>query len=127
MSIVATVTAAFLTMAAAQPAPRCPAQEGQAIAGPWGLTVCEKPTRVTVVMYEEPQVGVRAAAVDPGGALARAGLAADDVIYRVADTRVSTGKDVIAALGDTARAHGLTVNFWRNGKPYLVRVWGERR
>lgn len=126
MSIVATATAALLTMAAAQAAPRCSAQEGQAIAGPWGLTVCEKPTRVAVVMYEEPQPGVRAAAVDPGGALARAGLATDDVIYRVAGTRVSTGKDVVAALGEAATARGLTVNFWRNGKPYLVRVWSER-
>jgi S1-C subfamily serine protease len=124
MSIVATVTAAFLTMAAAQPAaPRCPADEGPALAAPWGLTVCERPARVPVVMYDEPQPGVRALAVTAGGVLARAGLAPGDVIYQVAGTRVTTGKDVVAAIGDPATAHGLTVSFWRSGKPYLVRVW----
>jgi S1-C subfamily serine protease len=123
MSIVATVTAALLTMAAAQPAPRCPAGEGRELSGPWGLTVCEQATRVAVVMYDEPQPGVRAAAVVPDGALGRAGLAAGDVIYQVAGVRVTTGEGVIGAIGDPGRARGLTINFWRNGKPYLVRVW----
>lgn len=127
MSIVATVAAAFLTVAAAQPAvPKCSAEEGKALAGPWGLTVCERPTRVTVVMYDEPQPGVRAAAVAADGPLARAGLAANDVIYQVRGVRVSAGADVIAALGDTNTAYGVTVSFWRNGKPYLVRVWNGR-
>ncbi len=123
MSIAATVTAALLTMAAAQPAPRCSAEEGRGLPGPWGLTVCERATRVTVVMYDEPQPGVRAVAVASDGALGRAGLAAGDVIYQVAGIRVSTGADVVAAIGSPDRAHGLTVSFWRNGKPYLVRVW----
>jgi S1-C subfamily serine protease len=127
MSIVATVTAALLTVSAAQPAaPRCPADEGPALPAPWGLTVCERPARVPVVMYDEPQAGVRALAVAADGVLARAGLAAGDVIYQVAGARVTTGKEVVAAIGNPVGAHGLTVSFWRGGKPYLVRVWTAR-
>lgn len=127
MPIAAAMTVALLTMTVAQAAPRCPAGEGAAVPGPWGLTVCEKPTRVPVVMYDEPQPGVRALVVAPDGVAARAGLAAGDVIYQVAGVRVSAGADAVAALGDTARTHGLTISFWRNGRPYLVRVWTDGR
>lgn len=124
MPLAATVTAALLTLASAQPATaRCPADEGPALPGPWGLTVCDKPARVPVVMYDVPQPGVRAAGVAVDGLLARAGLAAGDVIYQVAGSRVTTGREVLEAIGDRRAAHGFTVSFWRNGKPYLVRVW----
>lgn len=126
MSIAATVTAAFLSVAAAQPAAaRCPADEGTALAGPWGLSVCERAARVPVVMYDAPQAGVRAVAVAAGGLLTKAGLAPGDVIYQVAGVRVTTGKEVLAALGDPAHASGLTISFWRGGKPYLVRIWTD--
>jgi S1-C subfamily serine protease len=127
MPLVATLAVAFMTLSAAQAAPACPAAEGPAVAGPWGLTMCDRPTRVPVVMYDEPQPGVRVLAVVADGPLGRAGLAADDTIYQVAGIRVTTGRDALAAFGDTTNARGLTVSFWRDRKPYLVRVWAERR
>jgi S1-C subfamily serine protease len=126
MPLVATLAVAFVTLSAAQPAPTCPAGEGPAVAGPWGLTMCERPTRVPVVMYDEPQSGVRVLAVAANGPLGGAGLAAGDTIYQVAGVRVTSGKDALAAFGDTAHAKGLTVSFWRDRRPYLVRVWAER-
>lgn len=126
MLLAAAVTAAVVTLSAAQPAPACPADEGPPVPGPWGLTMCERPTRVPVVMYDEPQPGVRVLAVAANGPLARAGLAAGDTIYQVAGIRVTTGKDALAAFGDTTNAKGFTVSFWRDRKPYLVRVWAER-
>lgn len=126
MSMLLSATLALSMTVAAQPAvARCPADEGPAVAAPFGLTVCERPARVPVVMYDEPQPGVRVATVTPDGLLGRAGLAAGDVIYQVAGVRVEAGKAVATAAGDPAQARGLTVSFWRNGKPYLVRVWAE--
>ena len=118
MSIVTSlVAAAFMTMGATQVAPACPSSEGPAVAGPWGLTVCERPARVPVVMYDNPQPGVRVQAVTADGPLGRAGLSAGDVIYQVAGVRVTTGKEALAAFGDTKNAKGLTVSFWRDRKP----------
>lgn len=101
----------------------CPPGEGAAVTGPWGVTLCERPASVRVVMHDDPQAGVRVAAVTPGGILQTAGLTAGDVIYQVAGVRVTTAKAVLDVVGNGSRATGLTISFWRDGKPYLVRVW----
>lgn len=124
MTIAAVLTAAVLTIAQ-PPAARCPAGEGEALGGPWGLSVCEKPVQVSVVMYDTPQAGARTVAVADDGLLRAAGLLPGDVIYQVAGVRVRTGREVLAAIGEPSKASGLTVSFWRDGKPYLVRIWAD--
>jgi hypothetical protein len=110
---------------AATPAqkPECPAQEGAALATRFGLTVCDGAAATKVITHEDPQHGARIIALDPEAAGAQEGLVAGDIIYQVAGTRVESGKAAVTAL-DAARDERIVlINFWRNGAPFIVRIW----
>lgn len=93
------------------------------VSGPQGLTLCKQTVKVPVVTHDEPQAGIRVAALSANSPLADAGLVAGDVIYRARFTRVSTADELLTTLGDVSSESGLTINFWRGEKPYLIRVW----
>jgi S1-C subfamily serine protease len=101
----------------------CEGGTSAVVEAPRGLTLCRDTVKVPVVTHDEPQAGVRVAALDADSPFARAGLTAGDVIYRVRFTRVTTADEVLKALGGLKVEHGLVVNFWRGDQPYLVRVW----
>ncbi len=80
----------------------------------------------------EPQAGVRVVAVVASGPAAKAGLAANDVIYLVNGVRVESGTDAVARLvrGADPKASNslrLQINFWRDGLPFIVRIPLESR
>jgi S1-C subfamily serine protease len=110
----------------ASPAAVCPELEGKAVPGPQGLTFCSGTARVEIRAAEEPQDGVRIAAVAPGSAAESAGFKPDDVVYRVGGEWVSTGADAVKRLEALRPAQEAVVNFWRDGLPFLIRVRGER-
>lgn len=101
----------------------CEGGASAVVEAPRDLTLCRDTVKVPVVTHDEPQAGIRVAALDADSPFARAGLAAGDVIYRVRFTRVTTADEVLKVLGDLKTEHGLVVNFWRRDQPYLVRVW----
>jgi S1-C subfamily serine protease len=110
----------------ASPAATCPELEGKALPGPQGLTFCSGTARVEIRAAEEPQDGVRIAAVAPGSAAESAGFKPDDVVYRVDGAWVSTGTDAVKRLEALRPGQEAVVNFWRDGLPFLIRVRGER-
>jgi serine protease Do len=104
----------------------CPSGEGTPVAAPLGLRVCDGVASTTVVTRVGPQHGARVAAADPNSPAGRAGLAPGDIVYRVDGRRVESGKTAAAALEATRGGPIVLVNFWRDGKPYLVRMWTKR-
>jgi S1-C subfamily serine protease len=109
----------------ASPAAVCPALEGKALSGPQGLTFCSGTARVEIRAAEEPQDGVRIAAVAPGSAAESAGFKPGDVVYRVGGEWVSTGADAVKRLEALRPGQEAVVNFWRDGLPFLIRVRGR--
>lgn len=110
----------------------CAEAEGPRIDAPLGIAVCQGTVRVAVRAAAEPQAGVRVIAVVASGPAAKAGLAANDVIYMVNGVRVESGTDAIARLarGADAKASNrlrLQINFWRDGLPFIVRIPLESR
>jgi S1-C subfamily serine protease len=102
---------------------RCAAEEGAAVATRFGLEICDGAAATTVITHEEPQRGARVAAVDPGGLGAREGLVAGDIIYQVAGRRVASGRAAIEALDAVRDERIVHINFWRNGAPFIARIW----
>jgi hypothetical protein len=104
----------------------CPAGEGPTVVAPYGLTLCRATTRAPVRIEKDPQPGARIASVDIKGLAAQAGLMADDVIYRVGGERVSSGAEALDGLAKPGRSGLLQINYWRDGLPYIARLWVER-
>jgi membrane-associated protease RseP (regulator of RpoE activity) len=104
----------------------CPAGEGTPVAAQLDLRLCDGIASTTVVTRVGPQHGARVAAADPNGPAGRGGLVPGDIIYQVDGRRVESGKAAAAALEAARGAPILLVNFWRDGKPYLVRIWTKR-
>ncbi len=106
----------------------CPAGEGTGLEAPLGIVVCQGTARVAVRMTNDPQPGARVATVVAGGPAARAGLAANDVIYLVNGTRVESGADALGRLKKAPEnSVRLQINFWRDGLPFIVKVPLEKR
>lgn len=106
----------------------CPAGEGTGLEAPLGIVVCQGTVRVAVRMTNDPQPGARVATVVASGPAARAGLAANDVIYLVNGTRVENGADALARLKKVPEnSVRLQINFWRDGLPFIVRIPLEAR
>jgi S1-C subfamily serine protease len=125
VAVIALATALPFGADAAQQA-TCPSGEGTPVAAPLGLRVCDGVASTTVVTRVGPQHGARVAAADPNGPAGRWGLVPGDIIYQVDGRRVESGKAAATALDASRGAPILLVNFWRDGKPYLVRIWTKR-
>lgn len=102
---------------------RCPSDEGVEIATPLAMRVCTGSATATIVTLERPQRGARVIALDADGVGALAGIAPGDVIYQVAGRRVESGTAAAAALQAGSSQRALLINIWRDGKPFLIRVW----
>jgi S1-C subfamily serine protease len=103
----------------------CAAEEGAAVATRFGLEICDGSAATTVITHEEPQRGARIAAVEPGGLGAREGLVAGDIIYQVAGRRVASGRAALEALDAVRDERIVHINFWRNGAPFIARIWAR--
>jgi S1-C subfamily serine protease len=101
----------------------CGPTEGPAVKAPLGLTVCRAPTASRVRIEPEPQPGARIVVVEEGGLARRAGLVANDVIYRVDGERVSSGSEALERLARVKSPGLLQINYWRDGLPYIARIW----
>ena len=86
------------------------------------MQLCNGAATTKTVTHEAPQRGARVAAVDAAAMGPRGGLAPGDIIYQVNGRRVESGKAAAAAL-DGAAGSIVLINFWRDGVPYLARLW----
>jgi S1-C subfamily serine protease len=102
----------------------CATHEGAPIDIALGLIVCEGSARATPVTRAEPEPGARISAVS--AAAADAGLLAGDVIYQINRIRVTSGQEALVRLRDRDPQSVTTINFWRDGASYLVRIWSDR-
>lgn len=103
--------------------PACTGEEGTAIKTSLDLEFCSGTSQARVATFDTPQPGARVLAAVESGIAHRAGLRAGDIVYQVAGRRVQSGKAAADALANPGATGPLLINFWRDGRTYLVRIW----
>lgn len=94
---------------------------------PAGTTLCTaEPTETLTARAETENLQVRSGAlvvdVEAGGIAAIAGLAVDDLIYRVGSVDVNEASAATERLGTLGTNADTIVNFLRRGRPYRVKL-----
>ena len=92
-----------------------------------GITICDAaPTDALKERMEVNNLQLKAGAlvtdVVADSVLQKAGLEADDVIFRVGGVDVDNGVEVTARLSLIEEAADTVVNFLRRGRPYRVKI-----
>ena len=105
---------------APQAATPCPGDTAPPVPVVDGVTLCA--AGVHVALDPPGETGVRIATLTDTHPLARQGMRAGDVIFKIDDERVRTGADAVARLQRAMKAADALINFRRNDLPLLLRT-----
>lgn len=117
------MTAALLIVSltlVAQAASPCPGDSAAPVPVVSGLTLCA--AGVQSSLDAKGEAGVRIATLAETHPLARKGMRAGDVIFKIDDERVRSGAEAAPRLQNALKATDALINFRRNDLPLLVRT-----
>lgn len=107
-----------------QAAAPCPGESAPPVQVEPGLAVCASGVQSQLDPAGQP--GVRIATLADTHVLARKGLRAGDVIFKIDDQRVRSGAEAATRLQGAIKASDALINFRRNDLPLLLRTGRTR-